>query len=542
MATIDELSAALVKADAAGNGEDARAFADAIRQMRLASPAGPALSGAARIPTEPGANLVPTVAPPQSFGDKIRGAIETPLAVAANLVAAPVTYLAGVGGPEFQQKVANQIQYQPRTQMAQQAVEGLGSAMEASKLPPFMPAMGLTQSLVPAARAAKDSVGAVARMDIPLGETVAANTARVGQERMLQSVQNAAKIDAATSANQLGIKLNPATSNPNQSNRMRSVIAGNQEVNSNFSKQNAPIINEAVKKDIGIPADQVLDAKAIETALAQHSAPYDVVRQIPVLNSTPEITASLESLRPIRTVGGESTAGAVNKLIDGAIRDTESGLSGTETVTSIRQLRRDGNTVLRSQNSGGNPSPEAVAEANTRLSIANTLEQMIDANVSDPKLIEQIHLSRAAQAKIFDVERATNMATNQIDPMVFAKMVADGKPLSGVPAQVGRIAANFPEIVNTADTSLNGHPRLARTSLGGGVGAAMGGVVGGIPGAAVGAGLGSAAGAFTSKLAISRMGSPAYQAAKTIPKDYRTKNNLRPTDIEIKNALVTERP
>ena len=34
MATLEQLSAALVKADAAGNSADAKAFADAIRQMR----------------------------------------------------------------------------------------------------------------------------------------------------------------------------------------------------------------------------------------------------------------------------------------------------------------------------------------------------------------------------------------------------------------------------------------------------------------------------------------------------------------------------
>ena len=38
MATIEELSSALIKADAAGNAEDAKAFADAIRQMRNAAP------------------------------------------------------------------------------------------------------------------------------------------------------------------------------------------------------------------------------------------------------------------------------------------------------------------------------------------------------------------------------------------------------------------------------------------------------------------------------------------------------------------------
>ena len=44
MATLEQLSAALVKADAAGNSADAKAFADAIRQMR-----GPAMG---EIPTD----------------------------------------------------------------------------------------------------------------------------------------------------------------------------------------------------------------------------------------------------------------------------------------------------------------------------------------------------------------------------------------------------------------------------------------------------------------------------------------------------------
>ncbi len=40
MATLEQLSAALVKADAAGNTADAKAFADAIRQMQSAAPSG----------------------------------------------------------------------------------------------------------------------------------------------------------------------------------------------------------------------------------------------------------------------------------------------------------------------------------------------------------------------------------------------------------------------------------------------------------------------------------------------------------------------
>jgi hypothetical protein len=91
------------------------------------------------IPVEAGAITTRTVKPQQTASDIIRGLIETPFALAANLATGPVTYLAGAGGPEMQRKVASNIQYQPRTQMAQDVLETIGRAAEASKVPPFMP-------------------------------------------------------------------------------------------------------------------------------------------------------------------------------------------------------------------------------------------------------------------------------------------------------------------------------------------------------------------------------------------------------------------
>jgi hypothetical protein len=70
--------------------------------------------------------------------DRISGIIETPMALAANVATGIPVYLAGVGGPEFQRKVAGQIQYQPRTQTAQDALGAIAAGFEASKLPPFI--------------------------------------------------------------------------------------------------------------------------------------------------------------------------------------------------------------------------------------------------------------------------------------------------------------------------------------------------------------------------------------------------------------------
>jgi hypothetical protein len=96
---------------------------------------------ASQIPVEAGAVTAPTPQRQLSMREKISGAIETPLALAANMAAGPLTYLAGAGGKDFQNKVAQQIQYQPRTQVAQDTMSAIGQGMEATKLPPFMPGM-----------------------------------------------------------------------------------------------------------------------------------------------------------------------------------------------------------------------------------------------------------------------------------------------------------------------------------------------------------------------------------------------------------------
>lgn len=87
----------------------------------------------------PGQVSTSQATPEMTMADVIRGIVETPVAIASNLASGPVTYLAGAAGPDFQRSVAQNIQYQPRTQMAQDVIGGIASAFNTAKIPPFMP-------------------------------------------------------------------------------------------------------------------------------------------------------------------------------------------------------------------------------------------------------------------------------------------------------------------------------------------------------------------------------------------------------------------
>lgn len=140
-----------------------------------------------QIPVEQGANTTPTAEQEQSLADVIRGIVETPAALAANLISGPITYLSGAGGPDFQQQVARNIQYQPRTQMAQNALESIGRGLEATKIPPFMPGAVTFQPLALDAATQARAIGStqVARPIVKINDVINAIRTQEQQPTMV---------------------------------------------------------------------------------------------------------------------------------------------------------------------------------------------------------------------------------------------------------------------------------------------------------------------------------------------------------------------
>ena len=112
--------------------------------------------------------------PEMTMADVIRGIVETPAAVAANIVSGPAVYLSGAGGPEFQRSVSNLIQYQPRTQMAQNVLESIGKGFEASKIPPFMPQFAGARPTGVATQAQEAVTAQAAKAPVMLSDVIGA--------------------------------------------------------------------------------------------------------------------------------------------------------------------------------------------------------------------------------------------------------------------------------------------------------------------------------------------------------------------------------
>jgi hypothetical protein len=140
-------------------------------------------------------------------------------------------------------------------------------------------------------------------------------------------------------------------------------------------------------------------------------------------------------------------------------------------------------------------------------------------------------------AQTYDIEAATDFGTGQVDPKAFAKLVSEGKLVSGVIADIGKIVSNFPEIAALNSEGKKLLPSFTRAGPGGALGGIIGSAFGGI-GAPVGAVIGAGTSDIIRRVAANRMTSPEFQASRAVPKDYRPPvNNLRPVEPGQSNVV-----
>ena len=364
---------------------------------------------------------------------------------------------------------------------------------------------------------------------------IEARQARVQAQRVRESELAAPRIDAAKDALELGIALDPSISNPTRANILKSRLVGTTNLDAKLSQQNLPQYTLKAKEDLGLPATTKLDAKAFEQSRSRPelSQPYEEIRKLKNLTPDENVIAQLDALTATPLVGDTGQAAALNSLLNDVKTQISAGVDGSVLIDSIRQRRRDAQAIYNQQAKGVTPpSPEALAKADLSMGVANALENMIETNIGDPRLLGNFRKARAEMAKTYDYERATNFATGQIDPQVIAKMAEEGRPMTGILAKIGNVAANFPEVSKgEVPKRATWGEKLTRSSPAGTAGAIIGAPFG-LMGSIVGGGIGAGVGNVLTALEARRMATRGYQAQRAIPQDYRPiPSGLTPAEI-----------
>lgn len=511
----------------------------------------------------PGQRSISQAEKPESLGARLAGLVEIPAAAAAGAITSVAAPLAGIygtltsgkfGTPEgirAGQETARKVQEwaQPHTRTAQETFQAVAPVMEAmGAMGPNVNAMNLGQNQLGAAtRVVGDRFNALRPTDRKvMGQTVQERNADWLAPRVAESNANAPIIEATKAAHRVGFVVDPSVTNPTKSNKIKGAVVGPQ-FDELAAEANSAQTTKVVRKDLGLAPDQLLDQSAVNAALDKASAGYDPIRKMEALTVPEDSVTALESLRKQAPIGGEAATAASNKLIDETLAKLQestsnafSGVGGERThvgrngamiLNDIRTMRQDAQAIYKAQKI--NPDPLAIATADTKMAISKILEDVVDANAPNPKVLSDMRKARTRMAQIYDHDLAIDYANQTVDPQVYAKLLNERKGnMTGVGADIGKAAATFPNIVTSQPPAAPVLPTVKRSGVGAAIGAVLGGAVGNYPGAIAGAGAGAAAGSLGARSMARNMLTPEYQASRAMPVDYRpVPNNLRPADI-----------
>jgi hypothetical protein len=532
------------KFDLTGARKEGYSDADVISHLTKAAPK---FTPREATPADiPGAVPQPKYQEP-SMTDRLLGLPETAATIISGGASGLAGQVAGIFGGKLGQgpnvKLAEKIMqagtYRPTGEGAQANLQSLGAI--GSALPGFIPAVGqagqIAQSANVLAARATPAINALRNEAQMIREfqPFPERAARLQQERITQSFQNAPQIEAAQAAQRLGVAIPPAISNPTKANKIVAALTGSPEAR--MARKNEPQWTEAAKKDMGLPPATTLDRAAFDKVRSspEITKPYEAVASIRQLTPDEQTLTAIEGLRTPALIGGESSARAVSELIVSTIKNLNLGLSGSEALTNIRNLRQSAQTIYNAQRKGITPpSPESISVADASMAIANQLEELAAQNLTGTQA-RAFQNARTLLAKTYDYERATDFNTGRIDPTKLAAM-AKQKPLTGTAADIASVAANFPTIAEVKPGTISKLPTLARGGTAGTLGFGLGSLVG-FP--AAGGVIGATGGMLANALMARRMSTPAYQAANAMPPDYRPPvNALRPVEPGASNLAM----
>ena len=165
------------------------------------------LGASAMIPGGEGNITLPQQPKEISMRDRIAGIIETPLALGATLGGAVIAPIAGVvgsltsgkfgtqAGVQAGQEAMKAVQYQPRTQTAQQALGAVGEFLQplTAALPPTLGSVGTTVNAL--AVPAMQQTGAAARQMMPPVQNALARVLPTPQQPQMQGMGAASTAD-----------------------------------------------------------------------------------------------------------------------------------------------------------------------------------------------------------------------------------------------------------------------------------------------------------------------------------------------------------
>ena len=488
------------------------------------------------------------VAQPKQLGDVVKqfGQIEGAANLLSGAVAAPIAGVAGGVaslipglrpgiGADVVNRVQNALTYQPRSQE--------GKNLAATVAAPFEWLGGKAEQAGGAVSEATGSpaLGAMVNAGIQAAPAIAggiygrvgASPAAIAARAKAASLN--APVDATIAAAQdAGLAITPTQANAGMVSRAVEGLAGTPRLEKLMSKKNAPVINDLIRKDVGLPEDVPISRESLAQIRADAGADYEAVKNtgrvttdIKYKMDLARITNSYDmaakdfahrSENPfakvmdgLKTVGGaadipaQTVASQVlqesGKPFTKSIpaKNIPASFDAVSAVEEVKLLRADADKAYRTGDPALGKAFKSAANA-----IDDQLERHVIKSGLPPDTVQAYLDARQTIAKTYAADKALNATTGNIDAMTYARALKNSKFLSGEGLKVGQFGQQFSKSLQPVERVGATGPTFADALIGAvGAGGGYGWV--GLPGA------GAAALAVSRPVSRMIMVSPPYQ-------------------------------
>jgi len=521
MPTIKELEDAFLKADAAGNVEDAKAFVAEIDRLR-------ALQG-----TTPSSAAAPAPAPtPRMARYDVMGApqvrLDTPstkemlremgtsmgAATAGQMVgslAGPVGTSLGGGFGAGAGNLVNQLQRMaedpdykfqwgefvsdvgtgmvPGAPLAAGVIKGGAKPLVREAVKQGLTAVGgaETQSLI-------DRGQLLGGKQLATAATLGAAGGAVGQKLQSGSKQvqgavgqqmagRSLRSRTADAGAELGLKAPPADiekvteAGVSFGTKQASSAAGADALRFETQLQNQRAVNKAVKEELKVPVDSDVDIGVLRSIRDKAGEVYAEIGRIGEKGKT--AVKNIDELRARYTqVSDPMEKARLEDEFEKAFRTTRSkaeiqAMADVEELTRLRgESRKLRDRYYASEGKDVDALKNSIETRDQAQALEMSIEQAVE-KAGKPDLAEKLRKARETIAKSYDAEDALNLGTGDFDARVFGRKINQGKPLSGNLKTIGEFEqafkSSFGDVATKSAPGVNKLGFLGRGLLGGSV-------------------------------------------------------------------------
>lgn len=251
----------------------------------------------------------------------------------------------------------------------------------------------------------------------------------------------------ARAAKEAGYVIPPTQVNPTMTNRALEGLAGKISTAQNASAKNQTVTNDLVKKAIGADA---LTPEALGAVRQTANNAYTELGKFGTFYADDGFRSALDKVGAATAQFKKDFPQLANKEVDSLVESLKSTtqFDSQSAIEAIKTLRFEGAANKFAQD------PAKKGLGNAQMKIANSLEDLVDRNLqfSDATgLLKNYRDARTTLAKVYDVEKALNTSSGNVDASKLAKLLDKGRPLTGELRTVADFAKQFPKAAQTVE-------------------------------------------------------------------------------------------